>query len=207
MLFRGFKRGFDFISALLLFVVISPLFLILMVLVRIKLGSPVFFTQARSGKNQKRFYIKKFRTMTNETDSKGELLPDEKRQTKWGGVLRSTSLDELPQLLNIIAGDMSVIGPRPLPPMYDEYYSEYESNRFRVRGGLIQPEVLHDTILPTWDEQLKWEADYARNLSLKTDIEIFVAVFKTLVQRNNSDYGEIVRDSLINERKEKEYMK
>lgn len=206
MPFRGFKRGFDFISALLLFVVISPLFLILMVLVRIKLGSPVFFTQVRSGMDQKPFYIKKFRSMTNERDANGELLPDEKRQTKFGCLLRSTSLDELPQLLNIITGDMAVIGPRPLPPAYDKYYSDYECNRFKVRGGLIQPEVLHGTICPTWDEQLKWEADYARNLSLKTDVGIFVAVFKALVQRRNSDYGEIVRDKLINERKEKEYM-
>ena len=204
MLFRAFKRTFDFVSALLLFIVISPLFLVLMVLVKLKIGSPIFFTQERSGMHQKSFYIKKFRSMTNEKDENGYFLPDDQRLTKFGRFLRSSSLDELPQLLCIIRGEMSVIGPRPLPPIYNDYYSEYEKKRFMVRGGLIQPEVLHDTILPTWDEQLSWEAEYAVNLNVKTDLKIFIAVFKTLMKRNENKYGEIVRDSLIEERKKKE---
>lgn len=207
MAFRAFKRLFDFVSALLLFIVISPLFFVLMIMVRWRIGSPIFFTQERSGMNQKSFYIKKFRSMTNEKDEDGNLLPDEKRLTKFGKFLRSSSLDELPQLLCIIRGDMSVIGPRPLPPIYNNYYSEYEKNRFLVRGGLIQPEVLHDCILPTWNEQLKWEADYALNLNIKDDFRIFVAVFKALSKRNESDYGEVVRKSLIEERKEQEVVR
>jgi lipopolysaccharide/colanic/teichoic acid biosynthesis glycosyltransferase len=173
-------------------------------MVRIRIGSPIFFEQERTGMGQKNFCIKKFRSMTNETDDQGNLLPDEQRLTKFGRFLRSSSLDELPQLLCIIRGDMSVIGPRPLPPAYNEYFSEYEKQRFRVKGGLIQPEVLHDTILPTWDEQLKWEAEYAINLNMKNDIKIFLAVFKTLLKRHESDYGEIVRKSLIEERSKQE---
>lgn len=207
MLFRAFKRTFDFVSSLLLFAVITPVFLLLMLLVRIKIGSPVFFTQERSGKDRKVFYIKKFRTMTDERDEDGVLLPDEQRLTEFGRFLRSSSLDELPQLLCIIRGDMSVIGPRPLPPVYDAYYTDFELNRFNVRGGLIQPEVLHHTVLPTWDEQLKWEAEYAMHLNLKTDVKIFAAVFKTLFARNKTNYGEIVRKALTEERTKQEIAK
>ena len=113
MIYRFFKRVFDFTSALLLFIVISPLFLVLCLLVRIKLGSPIFFKQVRTGMRGKIFYIRKFRTMTNETNAAGELLPDDQRLVGFGKWLRSSSLDELPELLNIIRGDMAVIGPRP----------------------------------------------------------------------------------------------
>ena len=140
MLFRLFKRMFDIISATLLLVVISPLFLVMMILVRFKLGTPVFFTQERTGMHQKKFKLIKFRSMTNEKDENGNLLPDEVRQTKFGGMMRSLSIDELPELLCIIKGDMSVIGPRPLPPTYDAYYTEKELKRFDVRGGLIPPD-------------------------------------------------------------------
>ena len=124
MIFRIFKRGFDFVSALILFILFSPFFLILIILVRIKLGSPIFFVQERTGKNLKNFNLIKFRTMTNETDANGNLLPDEMRQTRFGGFLRSTSLDEIPELFCIIKGEMSVIGPRPLPPIYNDYYTD-----------------------------------------------------------------------------------
>lgn len=197
------KRIFDFISSLILFLFILPGFCVLAIMVRVKLGSPIFFYQARCTKNKKVFYIKKFRSMTDERNADGELLPDEERITRFGKFLRSSSLDEIPQLINIINGDMSVIGPRPLPPEYNDYYSKYEENRFLVKGGLIQPEVLHNKILPSWDEQLKWEADYALNLNVKTDIRIILAVFNTLINRNKENYGEIFRDSLINERKGK----
>ena len=118
-MYKFFKRCFDFCSAALLFIVISPLFLLLVLLVRIKLGKPVFFCQVRSGKDRKPFKMIKFRTMTNEKDGAGNFLPDEQRLTKFGHWLRSTSLDELPELINIMKGDMSVIGPRPLQPKYD----------------------------------------------------------------------------------------
>lgn len=202
MLFRKFKRTFDFVSALLLFIFISPLFLILMLLVRVKLGSPLFFTQVRSGMNQKPFKLIKFRTMTNALDENGELLPDEQRQTRFGGFLRSSSLDELPELLCIIKGDMSVIGPRPLPPVYNQYYTEREKKRFDVRGGLIPPDSVDSNPSISWDKQFEYEAKYAESLSLVNDIKIFINVFKIIFLRGNTDYGNSVRRPLSEERKE-----
>ncbi len=196
-----FKRIFDFSSALLLFIVISPLYLILALMVKTKLGSPILFKQDRSGKNGKTFHILKFRTMTNETDTDGNLLPDDIRLTKFGKWLRSSSLDELPELLNIIRGDMAVIGPRPLPPSYNEYYSEYERNRFKVRGGLIPPESLYFDSFVTWDKQLKYEADYANSMSLRLDIRLLISVFKTIFNRTTTEYGEYIRKPLNEERK------
>ena len=108
------------------------------------------------------------------------------------------------ELLSIIAGNMSVIGPRPLPPSYDEYYTEDEKKRFNVRGGLIPPEVLYNNVQPTWDEQLRYEADYAETLSMKKDVEIIIAVFRGLFTRYKNDYGEYVRKSLDEERKKEE---
>ena len=199
-MFRAFKRAFDFISSLTLFIVISPLFLLLIVLVRCKIGSPVFFKQKRTGMGMKPFYIMKFRSMTEERDENGNYLPDSVRLTKLGKTLRATSLDELPELLSIIKGDMSVIGPRPLPTDYNDYYSEREKRRFEVRGGLIPPEVLYNNTRPTWDEQLEYEASYAENLSIKNDAKIMIAVFKGLFSRYSNNYGEYVRPDLDKER-------
>lgn len=204
MLFRAFKRVFDFVSALLLFIVISPLFLVLMILVRVKIGSPIFFTQERSGLHQKSFYIKKFRSMTNERDADGNLLPDDQRLTKFGRLLRSSSLDELPELLSIIKGDMSVIGPRPLPPTYNQYYTERELKRFEVRGGLLPPDSVENSAIITWDKQLEYEASYAENLSLKNDLRIFFSAISIVFTRNETDYGTYVRKSLIEERSRNE---
>lgn len=205
-MYKIIKRAFDLVSSLLLFIMISPIFVVLTVLVRIKMGSPVLFRQTRAGKHQKQFQILKFRTMTNECDSNGELLPDEQRKTKLGVWLRATSLDELPEILNIIKGDMSVIGPRPLQPKYNVYYTDYELSRFKVRGGLIPPESLLNNPNPTWDDQLKCEADYANNLSLQLDCKIFFSVFKFLFHRKEEDYGDYVRENLEVERKGKEYV-
>ena len=174
MIYRFFKRVFDFTSALLLFIVISPLFLVLCLLVRIKLGSPIFFKQVRTGMRGKIFYIRKFRTMTNETNAAGELLPDDQRLVGFGKWLRSSSLDELPELLNIIRGDMAVIGPRPLYPWYNDYYTDFEKCRFKVRSGLIPPESMYFDNYVTWDKQLKYEADYANELSLALDAKILM---------------------------------
>lgn len=203
MVFRVFKRGFDIVSSLLLLVIISPLFFLLMIMVRVNLGSPVFFTQVRSGMNRNSFKLIKFRSMTNAKDKNGELLPDEKRQTKFGGFLRSTSLDELPELFCILKGDMSVIGPRPLPPMYDSYYTEREMKRFEVRGGLIPPDSVDTQAVITWDKQFEYEANYAEHLSLKNDVKIFFSVFKIVLQRRNTDYGNFVRKPLNEERVKK----
>ena len=200
MLFRLFKRMFDIISATLLLVIISPLFLVMMILVRFKLGTPVFFTQERTGMHQKKFKLIKFRSMTNEKDENGNLLPDEVRQTKFGGMMRSLSIDELPELLCIIKGDMSVIGPRPLPPTYDAYYTEKELKRFDVRGGLIPPDSVDPEAVISWDKQFEYEAKYAENLSLKNDLKIFFNVFKIIFQRKQTEYGNFVREPLNKER-------
>ena len=203
MFYRFIKRAFDFTSALLLFIVISPFFGVLMICAYFSIGRPIFFRQERSGLHGKPFYLIKFRTMTDASDSAGNLLPDSERQTKFGRFLRNTSLDELPELLNIIKGDMAVIGPRPLYVRYNQYYTEYEIKRNNVRGGLIPPESLHHDSFLTWDKQLKYEADYAENLSCFLDLKILLSVFKTIVLRKKTEYGEYERQALDVERANK----
>lgn len=202
-MYQYIKRAFDFTSATLLLIAISPLYLILLLLVRVKIGTPIYFSQVRTGYHGKPFAIKKFRSMTEERDENGNYLPDEQRLTKLGNWLRRTSLDELPELLCIIKGDMSVIGPRPLPPTYDSYYTEYERKRFNVRGGLVPPEVLYRDVEPSWDNQLKYEADYAENLSAGLDLKIFLTALKGVFIRYQNDYGEYVRCPLSEERAER----
>lgn len=198
---RYIKRIIDIIMAGALLFCISPVFVMSLILTRICNGERAFFKQERSGLNQKSFYMLKFRSMSEEKDVNGDLLPDEKRLTKWGKFLRSTSLDELPELLNIIKGDMSIIGPRPLPIEYNEYYKIEECKRFKVRGGLIPPAgSLEMNAIVTWDKQLKCEAWYAENVSLWLDLKILFRAFKILFQRNCMNYGEYVRQSLSEER-------
>ncbi|MBO4339093.1 MAG: sugar transferase [Clostridia bacterium] len=194
------KRCFDIISALSLFILLIPLFALICLLVRIKMGSPIFYRQVRSGKNRKQFSVIKFRTMTNQTDENGNLLADEFRQTKFGNFLRSTSLDELPELLSIVKGDMSVIGPRPLPIKYNEYFNERELKRFEVRSGLLPPDSVESSAIISWDKQLEYEADYAENISLHNDIKIFFSAIKILFKRNETNYGSFVRLPLDEER-------
>lgn len=200
LIFKVIKRCFDIFASLFLFFIMSPVFIFLAVLVRMKLGSPIFFRQIRSGRYQRKFYIVKFRTMTNAKDAQGNFLPDEQRQTKFGVFLRSTSLDELPELLSIIKGDMSVIGPRPLPPLYDDYYTEREKKRFEVRGGLLPPDSVEHSAIISWDEQLEYEAQYAEQLSLINDLKIFFSAIKIIFTREEMDYGKYVRLPLSEER-------
>ena len=200
-MFRLFKRAFDIVSSFLLLIVIGPLFVVLMILVRVKLGAPIFFKQTRSGKCMNPFSLVKFRTMTEDRDENGDLLPDEKRFTKFGHWLRSSSLDELPELINIIKGDMSVIGPRPLPPLYDTFYTERELKRFEVKGGLISPESVDKNPFISWDEQLEYDALYAERFSLKQDVKIFFKVFHMLFKRYEGDLGGWTREALNVERK------
>lgn len=200
MSYRFVKRTFDLFSSLALFVVISPVFLILAVLVRINLGSPILFRQTRTGKGMKDFSIMKFRTMTNAKDKEGNLLPDEERFTNFGRWLRSSSMDELPELINIINGDMSVIGPRPLPPTYNEFFKPEEMARFNVRGGLVTPDSVDPNPIISWDKQFEYEAEYGRNLSFNKDLKIFIGVFRILFKRTKTDYGEFVRQPLNVER-------
>ena len=200
MMYKVFKRLFDFCSSAALLLALSPLVLVLCLLVRARLGAPVFFKQRRTGRYGRPFTILKFRTMTDARDEQGNLLPDERRVTALGRFLRSTSLDELPELWNILRGDMSVIGPRSLPVEYDAYYTEDECRRFCVRGGLIPPDTLTHNPFISWDEQLSCEADYAMHLSLGRDVRIFLEVFKMLFRRDSTDYGSYVRASLNEER-------
>lgn len=199
-MFKFIKRTFDLCSSLALFIVISPIFVILAILVRVNLGSPILFRQIRTGKGMKNFSIMKFRTMTNARDKDGNLLPDEERFTKFGRWLRSSSMDELPELINIINGDMSVIGPRPLPPSYNDYYKPEEMARFNVRGGLVTPDSVDPNPIISWDKQFEYEADYGKNLSFKKDLSIFIGVFRILFKRTETDYGEYVREALNVER-------
>lgn len=199
-MYRFFKRFFDIFSSFLLLIVISPLFIILVLIVAFNMGFPVFFVQKRCGKNMKDFYLIKFRTMKNLKDSSGNLLPDEERMTKFGNWLRSTSLDELPELINILIGDMSVIGPRPLPSKYNSYIRSEELKRFDVRGGLIAPDSIDESPFITWDKQFEYEARYAKELSFKNDIKIFFSVFRILFKRKSGNYGEYIRKPLDEER-------
>lgn len=199
-MFKYFKRAFDLFSSLALFIVISPVLLILAIIVRVKLGCPILFRQVRTGKGMKNFCILKFRTMTNARDKDGNLLPDAERFTEFGRWLRSSSLDELPELINIINGDMSVIGPRPLPPSYNDYYKPEEMARFKVRGGLITPDSVDSNPVISWDKQFEYEADYGEHLSIIKDIKILIGVFRILFKRTKEDYGEYVREPLNVER-------
>ena len=152
------KRFLDIVFSGIALIFFSPIFFVLTILVVVLLGKPVFFRQRRTGKGMKNFEITKFRTMTEAKDTNGNYLPDEIRLTKFGRFLRSSSLDELPELLNILRGDMSFIGPRPLPPIYNKYYTEKENKRFDVRSGLVPPDSVNPQPVITWDKQFEYEA-------------------------------------------------
>ena len=178
---RVFKRVFDFIVALLGFIVISPVFLILCMLVRVKLGSPIFFKQKRCGKDEKIFEMIKFRTMTDARDENGELLPDTERFTKFGDFLRNYSLDELPELLSVLKGDMSLVGPRPLYTFYVPYYTEEESLRHSVRGGITGLAQVNGRALCRWNERFAYDVKYVKRITFMGDIKIlFLTVMKVL---------------------------
>mgnify|MGYP005871725265 FL=1 len=138
--------------------------------------------------------------MIDKKDNKGKQLPDDERLTPFGRFLRSKSIDELPELLNIIKGDMAVIGPRPLPSCYDPYYSERERLRFRVRGGLIPPDSIDPNPIISWDKQFEYEVEYANHLTFKSDLKIFLNAFRIVFQRSNTNYGSFIRPTLIEER-------
>lgn len=199
-MFKFWKRCFDIASATLLLLAISPLLLILIIAVRINMGSPVFFKQQRTGMNFCHFTLIKFRSMTDARDAEGNLLPDHLRVTKFGKLLRSSSLDELPELLNIIRGDMSVIGPRPLLCRYDSFYTEEEKQRFLVRGGLISPDSLSTEPVVSWNNQLKEEAYYGEHLNFFYDVRIFIRVFIALFKRAKTNFGGFERIPLDEER-------
>jgi len=185
---RFFKRPMDFILSLLAIIILSPVLLIVALLVRVKIGSPVIFKQKRPGMNEKIFTLYKFRTMTDERDENGELLPDSVRLTRFGRFLRSTSLDELPELFNILRGDMSLIGPRPLAVQYLPYYTELEKHRHDVRPGLSGLAQVNGRNSVTWEQRFSFDIDYVNHISFFGDLKI---AFKSiLIAFKRSDIGE-----------------
>lgn len=197
---RFFKRLLDIICALLAIIVFWWLFLIIAILVRVKLGSPIIFKQARPGKinpktgKERIFYLYKFRSMTDEKDEDGNLLPDDKRLTKFGRILRSTSMDELPEVINILKGDMSIIGPRPLLVEYLPYYSEREHHRHDVRPGLSGwAQINGRNAIDSWEQRFKYDLEYVNNVSFSFDVKvIFMTVVKVL-KRSDIQVGSQIK--------------
>ena len=177
------KRTVDIIGSLLALILLSPLMCVLCVLVRTKLGSPVIFKQKRPGKNGKIFMLYKFRTMTDERDENGELLPDEIRLTKFGKLLRSLSLDELPEFINILKGEMSFVGPRPLLVQYLPLYNERQAMRHNVRPGLTGLAQVNGRNLLTWEEKFEWDVRYVENISPWLDIKILFRTVYNVLRR------------------------
>ncbi len=178
------KRILDLMLSLIAVIICSPIFLVLFMLVRIKLGSPVLFTQERPGKDEKIFRLYKFRTMTSQTDAHGELLPDEIRLTSFGKKLRATSLDELPELFNILKGDMSIVGPRPLLVKYLSLYNEEQRHRHDVRPGLTGQAQVHGRNAISWEEKFKHDVAYTRNVTFLNDCRIILATILKVIKRD-----------------------
>ena len=178
------KRVMDFVLSLMAIVVLSPVLLVVAVLVRTKLGSPVLFTQERPGKDEKIFKLYKFRTMTDEKDENGNLLPDEVRLTKFGKMLRSTSLDELPELFNILKGDMSIIGPRPLLVRYLPRYNAEQRRRHEVRPGLSGLAQVNGRNAISWEDKFKYDVEYVDNVTFLGDWKIIFQTVWNVLKRD-----------------------
>ncbi|MGD6900491.1 sugar transferase [Bacillus infantis] len=194
-LYRRFvKRPMDFILSLMAIIALSPILLVVAILVRTKLGSPVLFKQKRPGLNEEIFMMYKFRTMTNERDKNGELLPDSVRLTKFGRLLRSTSLDELPELFNILKGDMSIIGPRPLLVEYLPFYKKREKIRHSVRPGLSGFAQVNGRNNLGWDKRLSLDVEYVENISFFLDVKIILG---TLIKAFKREGVTVVDESTL----------
>jgi len=179
------KRILDFILSLLALIILMPLMFILWILIRIKLGKPAIFKQQRPGKNEKIFTLYKFRTMTDEKDENGNLLPDEKRLTKFGKFLRSTSLDELPELWNIVKGDMSIVGPRPQLVKDMVFMTEQQRKRHKVRQGLTGLAQINGRNNITWEQKINYDLEYINNVSFKNDCKIILKTIEKVFKREN----------------------
>lgn len=177
------KRFIDILLSGIALILLSPVLLIVALLVRTKLGSPVLFKQERPGKNEKIFTLYKFRTMTDEKDENGQFLPDEIRLTEFGKMLRSTSLDELPELINIFKGEMSIIGPRPLLVKYLPLYNEEQKHRHDVRPGLTGLAQINGRNAITWEKKFEYDVEYVKNLSFALDCKIFFGTIKAVLKR------------------------
>lgn len=187
---KFFKRGVDIFCALSAIIVFSWLYIIVAVLVRVKLGSPIIFKQMRPGKDEKIFTLYKFRTMTDAKDENGNLLPDDARLTKFGKLLRSTSLDELPEAFNILFGHMSVVGPRPLLVEYLPYYTEQERKRHSVRPGLTGLAQVSGRNALAWEIRFSWDLKYVENITFLGDMKIIFQTILKTVKREGILVGE-----------------
>ena len=182
---KFFKRFIDFVLSLCALLVLSPILLVLIVIGAVAMKGNPFFTQQRPGKNEKIFRMIKFRTMTNEKDKDGNLLPDDKRLNGYGKFLRSTSADELPSLINILVGDMSIIGPRPLLVEYLPWYNETEKHRHDVRPGLTGYAQVHGRNSVDWDTRFAMDVEYVRNITFVNDIKILFLTVKKVLCRSD----------------------
>lgn len=179
------KRLLDIVLSLLAIIITSPIFIIIGILVLIFLGKPAIFRQQRPGKNEKIFTMYKFRTMTNKKDKDGNLLPNEKRLTKFGNFLRKTSLDEIPEFYNILKGDMSFVGPRPLHIDYLEFYNEEQKHRHDVRPGLTGLAQVSGRNSISWNEKFKYDIEYINNITFINDVKIIFMTIKQVICRKN----------------------
>lgn len=186
---RFFKRPLDAFLAFGALIVLSPVLLITAVLVRVKLGSPVLFIQDRPGRDGKIFKLYKFRSMTDARDEKGELLPDDQRLPAFGQKLRSTSLDELPELVNMVKGDMAVVGPRPLLVKYLPRYNAHQARRHEVRPGFTGLAQVHGRNSISWEEKFDWDVKYVDHITFKGDFRIILDTIKTVIRREGITGG------------------
>ena len=180
---RYIKRPLDFTLSLIALIVLSPVLAIVACLVKIKLGSPILFKQQRAGYREQPYGILKFRTMTNETDAEGHLLPDEVRLTSFGKKLRSTSLDELPELFNILKGDMSIVGPRPLLVKYLPLYNEIQKHRHDVKPGLTGWAQVNGRNALSWEEKFQYDVEYTEKCSFFMDLKILLMTVKSVLKK------------------------
>lgn len=191
MLYKHIKRLIDIAFSSLFIIIFSPLLILVAIIVRFNLGSPIIFTQKRTGLNEKTFTVYKFRSMTDERDENGELLPNEDRLTKFSKLFRSTSLDELPELFNILKGDMSFIGPRPLLTEYIELYNDEQRKRHNVRPGLTSYTAVNGRSTLSWPKRFEMDTWYVENMSFLLDLKILIKTFIVVFKRENttSDRG------------------
>lgn len=197
------KRPLDAFLATGALIVFSPILITTAVFVRIKLGKPVLFTQERPGKNEKIFKLYKFRTMTDERDKNGDLLPDDVRLKDFGKKLRSTSLDEMPELINIIKGDMAVVGPRPLLVRYLERYNEHQKRRHEVRPGFTGLAQVNGRNSISWEEKFYWDVYYVDQISLLSDLSIIFQTLLSVIKREgiNSNNSVTMQEFMGSEEK------
>lgn len=198
------KRILDFILSLIALIVLSPVLLVVAILVRIKLGSPIIFKQQRPGKDEKIFTLYKFRTMTDKKDENGNLLPDSERLTKFGKVLRSTSLDELPELVNILKGDMSIVGPRPLLVEYLPLYNKEQKHRHDVRPGLTGLAQVSGRNSLSWEEKFNDDLQYIKHITFFEDMKIiFMTVAKVFKREGIAQEGNATMEKFTGNKENK----